>query len=469
MALVSRAVALCAFALLALAAPAGAGPPGQWTALNDAESNTLEVGLARSGNGLLNVLWTRDTAVLNTQISANARNVIGPHMVFVYGNGASNTTALLPTAGGGLRAFFAGLYPDDPHDVGMSTATSADGVGWAVQPTLASASEPGRRSPVYVASGIGGTILGNGTPLSIWGDSAPNAHGYHVGTSDQSPDVPYAGGGATAGGPNAATDSESGAVAIGWNDLNEDRTLIRMIEPVGDPIDFDPWFPPGPQINTPGGEAPDALERVAMTGRDGAGIFVAYLRGTNAFLSRATVWRIGAPNPMTLSPRRARFPGVARSVGGRLWAFWARRPSAGWRIYAARSNASATRFGATVTIRPPRGTDSLYSLEGEGTAPGGTLDILALAQGPNVDIDNFHQRIRPGITLAAKALGDGQVRFTTRDAGAALATTIKFAGKTAPTGSDGKVVMSAEPRRKRYKATATKAGYHPAAVRVRVK
>ena len=57
MALVSRLAAVCALALLAPAVPAQAGPPGRWTPLNDAESNTLEVGVARSGNGLLNILW----------------------------------------------------------------------------------------------------------------------------------------------------------------------------------------------------------------------------------------------------------------------------------------------------------------------------------------------------------------------------------------------------------------------------
>ena len=196
---------------------------------------------------------------------------------------------------------------------------------------------------------------------------------------------------------------------------------------------------------------------------------MAYLRGTNAFLSKAAIWRIGAPTPRVFPGRGARFPGVARSSEGRLWAFWARRPSSAWRIFAARSNKKATKFGATVRIKAPRGTDSLYSLEGEGTAPFGTLDLLALAEGPNVEIDNFHQRIRPGITLKAKPLGNGEVRFKTRDAGAKLATTIAFAGQTVETGDDGKVVMQAAPRRKRYKATATKLGYHPATKRVRVR
>jgi hypothetical protein len=106
-------------------------------------------------------------------------------------------------------------------------------------------------------------------------------------------------------------------------------------------------------------------------------------------------------------------------------------------------------------------------VEGEGTAPGGALDLVALVVRSG-GIANYHQRVRPGITLLAKALGNGQVRFTTRDAGAPLATTVTFAGKTKQTGPDGKVVLAGEPGKK-SKATATKNGYAPASRRVKVK
>lgn len=433
----------------------------------DAEfSNTLEVGLARTSNGVLNVLWTRDRTVFNTQISKTSPKVTGTHTVFVYDDpsgGATSSAALLPAPGGGLRAFFGGLYPDHPLDVGMATATSPDGVTWAVQPTLASDSRTGKRSSVYAAAGIGGTIANNGVPISIWGDSAPGQAGYHVGTDDKTDDVRFGDEtSATVGGPNAATDTATGQVAIAWNDLDAGRVLVQSI------------FPPGPRINTPRGEAPDALERVAMTGRSGPGIFVAYLHGTNGFLSKPAVLRVGADDPFVLSSQRgARFVGVARGTAGRLWAFWARQ-AGGWRIHARRSNKKATAFGATVTIKPPgaSGDPSVFSLEGEGTAPGGMLDLLALVQrrgGNTDDLTNWHQRIRPGITLRAKALGQGMVRFTTRDAGVKLATVIHFAGETKETGADGVVEMFAQPRRKRYTARATRDEYHPAARKVKVK
>ena len=476
MALVSRSLALGALSLLALATPASAGPPGTWTGLNDADTNALEVGVARDGNGLLNVLWSRDTQVLNTQISENARSMSGPHTVFVYEHpsGSAGPTALVAAPGGTLRAFFAGRYPGNDHDGGMSTATSTDGVTWDVQPTLASNDEPSDRSPVHGAAGIGAAIW-NGTPVSIWGDAAPNTHGYHIGTNSDTPDVRFGSPGVTVTSPNAAADSSTGDLAVGWSDIDAGRTLVKFVQPTFDAGDFDPWFPAGPQLETPGGEAPDFTERVAMTGRsdEAPGIFIAYLRGTDPLQGQPAVWRIGADGTLRGLPddRGARFPGVAMATEGRLWAFWGRVVDDVWHVFAARTNLKATRFGAPVMIPVPGGAEStLFSLEGEGTAPEGALDLLALVQtsADESDVDNYHQRIRPGITLRVTRLGDGQVRFKTRDAGVKLATTIRFAGKTKATGKDGKVVMTG-PAGKKRTATAAAPGYHPASKRFRVK
>jgi hypothetical protein len=459
MAPVSRAVVFCALVTLAPASIALAGKPGQWTKVHDADGNTTEVGLARSSNGLLNVLWSRDldNAVLNTQLAADASGLIGPHRVYAYPDptgAASSSVALVPAPGGGLRAFFSGLSPASELRERMATATSFDGVSWIVQPTPASDDRTGMGSPVYAAQGISGTIANNGVPISIWGDSSPGAAGYHVGTSSTDPDIHFGGPSATVGDPNVATDSVSGQVVIGWNDLDAGRTLVQSIAPAG------------ARMNTPGGEAPDALERVGMATRDGGGIFIGYLRGTNPFLSKMAVWRFGAAKPMILSPRDARYPGVARGPGGRLWAYWVLQRD-NYRIFAARSNEAATQFGAPVRLKPPKGTDAVHSTEGEGTAPGGALDLVVLAT-RNGSVANYHQRIRPGITLLAKRLGNGEVRFTTLDAGAPLATTVTFTGKTKQTGPDGKVVLAGE-RGKKATAKATKNGYHPASRRVKVK
>lgn len=457
----ARTALACAVALLLAAAPAAAGPPGSWTKLAPGDSTTKEIGVARGPDGKLNVLWTTDKTVQNTQLSADAKTVAGPFPVFTYGDGVSGGVSLLPAAGG-LRAFFAGLYHDHPLDVGLATATSATGTAWSVQQTLASDSRTGMRSSVYAAQGIGGTVAPNGTPVSIWGDSAPGQAGYHVGVSDQTADVHFGGNSATVASPNAASDSASGRVAIGWNDIDAGYVIVQSISP------------PAARVQLPGAQAPDLTERLSMTGRIGApGIYVAYLRGENVFTSPPAVWRFGASSSTVLrAGARARFVGVAAAPGGRLWAFWAERPAGTeWRIYARRSNAAATAWGAIVTIKPPKAaggpfSGSVYSLEGEGTAPGGALDLLALFQRSDDDVSNWHQRIRPGLTLLAKALGDGRVAFTVRDAGDPVAATVRFAGKSAGTGADGKVTMSAAPGRRT--ARAQRSGYAPAKRRVKV-
>jgi hypothetical protein len=452
----ARALGAAAMSLLVLLAASGsasAGPPGAWSKVTGPDQNYLEIGVARTGGGTLHVLWTKGKSVLNTRISADAKTVSAPSTVFTYGDAVNNDVALI-AAPGGLRAFFAGLYNHHPLDSVLATATSTNGTSWSVQPTPASDGTTGNRSPVYVAAGIGGAIEKNGVPISIWGDSGGGAAGYHEGLSSSDPDVHFGGSSATVDGPNAAVDSVTGQVAIAWNDIDSARVLVQSVSPAGG------------RLKTPGGQAPDGLERVAMTGRQGAaGIYVAYLNGTNSFTSRPAIWRVGAANGMVLSNvTGARFMGVASAPQGRLWAFWMRKSPA-LQIFAARSNPAATAFGAIVTLKPPVGMNVGYSLEGEGSR--GPLDLLALVASSSSNIANWHQRVLPGLSLKATG-GKGKATFKVTDVGAPVSgATVSFAGKSKTTGPKGKVTISAKPGKRT--ATATKAGYTKATRNVTVK
>jgi hypothetical protein len=367
-------------------------------------------------------------------------------------------------APGGLRAFFVGIDAG-PLDGLVATATSTDGVSWAVQPTGASdSSTEGRLRP---RAPLGGTMtkLDDGTlPVSIWGGINGEA-GFHVGTSDQTPNVRFYDGDAARcciAEANAATDPGSGAVAIGYTDP-DGQQVVKYVTPTGDATRFD----------LPGGHAAEnGPGPLGMTGRSPYKIFVAYLRGTNAFAGRPTVWwPLSDSGPISLTKRDGRFPGVARSVDGRIWAFWAEGLTTGQtrRIFARRSNKDATGFGETVLVKPPKGTNqgNVLNLEGEGTASGGALDLVASLSGPENGVGNYVTRVLPGITLRVKKLNSGGVRFTTLDAGAKLATKIKFAGDTKQTGSDGKVTFPT-PEPGKYTAKATRSGYTPTEKRVRV-
>jgi hypothetical protein len=451
-----------------------AGPPGSWTKVtnfNSQGANTDEVSLARTGNGVLHVLWTQDSsnAVLNTRLSADAQNVLGTSTVFTYGDTVNNRPALIAVPGG-LRAFFAGLFSGDQnHDGGLSTATSGDGVSWAVQSTLASQSDGAgnEASTVYVASGIDATLFSNGTPLSIWGDSGS---GYHVGTSQSTPDVRYGTSLASTFDPGAATDSDTGAVAIGWNDLDAGSVRVAFVQPT-----TSPWFPRGPISSPPGASAPDLQHSVGMTARSGGagGIYVAYLRGSNPFSSSPAIWRIGAGNAQSLTNADGSLSGVTMGPGGRLWAFWREEDQS---IHVRRSNTAADAWGADTVVDPPGGTSTVWTLAGEGSAVAcGALDVVALAS-VGSDLANYQQRVNPGLTLKKKVLNGKKgkkekVKFTTLDAGDLVNATVKFGKKKAATGGDGKVKLAIKRKEetRKVKATASGSCFSKATVKVKVK
>ena len=472
--MISRAAALSVLAVLAFAVPAFAGPPGTWTKVTNFNSQSInfyEVSLARGGDGTLNVLWTQDPteAVLNTRLSADAQNVLGTSTVFDY-TGGVNDAELLPLPGGGLRAFFAGLISSDQkHDGGLSTATSADGVTWAVQPTLASETDgaDNEQSTVYAAAGIGGTLFSNGTPLSIWGSGDA---GYHVGTSETTPDVRF-GGSTDVFDPDAATDAATGQVAIAWNSIDTESVQTAFVQQT-----TSPWFPPGPAVSPPGSGAPETQDTVGITGRSGGadGIYVAYLRGTNPFNGKAAVWRIGATNAATLSRGDAQSVGITQGPGGSLWAFWAEVEDS-LEIHARRSDASASSWGAETVVRPPNGTTSLWSLKGEGSSVScGALDVVAHATVGD-DLADYHQRLLAGLTLKKKILNGkrgekAKVRFTTLDAGDPVNATVEVGKQEKATGDDGKVKFKIDRKRrtKKVKAFASGECYEDALLRVKI-
>ena len=476
MALISRSAAICGLASLALASSAAAGPPGSWTQVTNFSAqgvNTDEVSLGRTGDGVLHILWTEDDskAVFNTRLSSNAQNVLGTSTVFEYGGSVNNAVVLVPAPAGSLRAFFSGLFADDQnHDGGMSTATSADGVSWAVKPNLASEADGSNEaSPVYAAAGIGGTTFSNGAPLSIWGDSSPGASGYHVGVSPQTPDVRFGGTAAGTVDPEAATDSDTGAVAIGWNDIDTGSVMVAPVQAT-----TSPWFPPGAATTPPGGQAPDLQHPVGMTGRSGAdGIYVAYLRGTNPFSASPAVWRFGTDNAETLTGADGSRAGITAGPDGRLWAFWKEEDES---IHARRSDTTATTWGADNEIDPPNGTSTVWSLKGEGTGVScGALDLVALVTADG-GTANHQQRVLPGLDLKKKILngkkGEKQkVRFTTLDAGDPVDAKVKFGKTTKATGDDGKVKIKIKRKLKtrKVKAKATDECYASDQLKVKVK
>lgn len=467
------AMLLCTFILSAVSASLQAGAPGTWTQITGLDvpaKNTDEIGLARSAEGVLHIAWTRDQGVseadlLHTSISAAATDVIGPDPIVTGWDAINNSVALVPGPNGGLRVFFAGLLRRSPITDQMSTATAgADGTSWSVQPHPASYNVPGGNRPVYAAAGIGAAVGLDGTPVSIWGDSAPNAAGYHVGLDPSDPDVPYSSG-CCVYDPHAAIDAVSGEVAVAWNSLADDPVLQVM------------WLPTAEVLTAPGSAATQLGHRVGMTGRIGApGIYVAYTAGVNRFAGVPVLWRVGDLDPLVVEDEPgARDTTIAAAPDGRLWVMWHRDGL----IYAARSNPAATLFGATVPVQPVAGTQTIFGLTGE--ASGGPMDILALIDRGGDDRGYWYQRVLPGLSLQThpakiSSRKGGTLSVTVTDAGEAVigaTVTIKIGRKTlrGVTGTSGKVRWKIKRGTKRgvYRVDASKPEYTTAATSLWVK
>lgn len=391
-------------AALAAASPAlAAEPPGkEWTPLNDQPSsqvninNTNEVGLERTADGVLHVVWVngRDNgteALIHTPFTGtdpDSPGALGAKTTILVLDQSSNESFndrvdLIRDSGGNIRALFGALNPGSPYDTILATTSSATGASWsAVVPASATAS--GQRSPVYAAAGIGGGTGLDGTIFSTWGDSSPSGGGYHVGLNTTNPDVPF-----TAAcceiDPNVGVDSTTGEVAVASN-IQGSGIRVKLLNGAT-------------TLTVPKSAAAYPAQRTSISGRIGApGIWVGYGTGTNQFDAKPAVWEVGAEKFTFLKNQGdAENVGMAPGPGGRLWVYWERDEM----VFATRTNPEVTKFGAIVKAKGPLGgANATYRLAGEGSL--GSLDLFGLfdVQG---NLGWWTERFAPGLSLKGEA------------------------------------------------------------------
>lgn len=450
-------------AALCLPAAAQAGAPGTWsqvTGIGVNGKNTDEIGVARTTDGVLHVAWTRDPLgatynddLLHSAIGGDGKAVSGPDPI-LGGFALNNSVDLLRGSDGGLRVFFAGLKPGNPLDTLLATASSGpSGKAWAVQPSPVSNSTPGSNSPVYVASGIGAGLAPGGTPVAAWGDSSPSGGGYHAGLSTATPDVKFPGACCDLH-PDAATSADGQFVLARTVNYTDTAIIARLAS--------------GQELTAPNSAAAQSSERVSLSGRIGKpGVYIAYTSGDNPFTGFPTIWRVGAAKASRLSNKQGgEHTRLAQAPGGAMWVFWENDN----RIYARRSNRNLTKWGQTVSLKPPKGTQTVYRLDGDGSR--GPLDVLALVQRGGGQHAYWHQRLLPGLSLTVKKKS-GKLTYKVTDAGQpikAAKVTVKRKGSGAvskTTGSKGTASFKA--KKGTYSATARKKGYAKATKKVKVK
>jgi hypothetical protein len=450
--LLGAAVATCV--LLVMATGAQAGPRGQWTRLPGTVINFAEPGLARTGDGVLHVVYTRRNGtkedLVHLEVSPNGK--AGPDAVAIGGWSSMSHPDLLRMPDGSLRAFFGGIRSTNVGETNkrLSTATApASGAPWTLR------SGDVVQAPSAYATGVTGAGLAkDGTPISTWSGSP--GLGYHYGINGGDPDRSIPQSGCCLYTPDVAVDATNGQAWVGFHSNESDGPGL-YVNAIGS------GGPQGgrklAQGSVVGKSSIYPGNRTSLTGRIGAGgVYLVYGQGYPTFKTLA-LWKVDTGRPhLVIKADRNEHANVAAAPEGRLWLMWEQNSV----IYAARTNRAASRVGAVNAIRPPTGA-SIFRLNGEGSA--GPLDLIANMQAAGGQA-LWHQQVWPKLTLTGSRSGS-RIVFRVTDAGDAVAgATVKAGGKTLRTNAAGRATLVKAPAG-RVKATASRPAYAPATATVR--
>jgi hypothetical protein len=449
--LVASTVLVVALASVTAALSASAGPPGVWTKVTDGDRRNIDdVGLARTSNGVLHVLWQRRTGPIETSIvhtAVTTAGKVGKTNPVVTGLRTADNPAVLVLPGGSLQAFFASLG-DTTGESGVTGAIApASGIGWSRQ--------GGRVSSTQTSVGpVGAALTADGTPAFAY--SATSTLGVHIGTDAADADFSvrpdkkccdYV--------PELATDPKTGQTVLAYysNARGRSGTWVRPVAPkVGKPTRA-----PG---SVTGGKSLDVDQHVALSARLGApGVYVGYCSGYPVCKS-TLLWRVGGGKPLKVGGSEdVEDVDVAPGPDGRLWVMW--HDGRTKQLHATRTNQAATRIGPLLTLAPPKGTSNMWKLAGEGSL--GPLDVLVSATVGGA-LQTWHTQVLPRLELSVQKSGTS-VKLVVTDAGDPIGgATVTLGGKALKTNASG-VATAAAPKGN-VTATAATAGYQPATATV---
>jgi hypothetical protein len=451
-----RTLRLGAVAILvavALVSTVRAGSPGTWTRVTDTGGQNIdEVGLARTADGVLHVVWPKRSGkhageIWHTPVSRIGR--VGTATAATARWDAVDNPDLVVLPNGSLRLFFAGLGTTFAQGGIQSASAPASGAPWTPQGSRVSAS-------VGAGGPVGATTLSDGTPIFTWASGTDLF--VHVGLSSGSPDLDlgpsprccfYL--------PNVERDRASGQVVIAFHSLvsGEPGIFVQTIRPALGQRRL------VPSSLTKGNFLPPD-QRTPLVARSAGGIYVAFCKGYPTCRS-VRLWKVGSAKPLT-EATGGTIEDVNASPGpaGRIWVMWQDRATK--RVFARRSNRAATRFGPLTVIKPPPGTTSIWKVDGEGSR--GTLDLLVSISTSGSLATTWHTQVRPRLSLRCK--GGKIVACTVTDAGDPVAgAKVKIGSKKLVSNSHGKVAANVPPGL--LTVVAAKGGYKGASARVRSK
>jgi hypothetical protein len=450
---VTRRIVLAAVVLALAAAPTAEA--ATWKQLTSAGgANIDQVALARTGDGVLHVVWHKQTGpntedLLHTAIAANGK--VGATTPVQSGWATIGNAGLTTIPGGGLRAFWGGIRTIDPNETNQdeNMAVSADGgASWAL--TTGSVVQLGTQA---YGSSVSATTRPDGTPviayagtLGTWVHAGADAT---LGNFDLQAPLGHYG-----YDPNIASDASGTMIAWYSNATGHLGPHAQAVNPDGSPV--------GSAMQMPGTANMDVgmLSRTPLVARAGGGFYVAYPTGYPTQNS-VRVWKVGATRTTLLDKTASNsLAAISADSSGRLWVAW----KDGTRVLASRSNKTGTKWGAIVDAGQPKHAGSLYSLDANAT-PGGGADLFGnYGIGTNPTTSTFYARIDPGLTLTAKKSGS-HYSFTVTDAGSPVkGAKVKGAGKSGTTDSKGRAELDV---RRKTTVTASASGYTSASIKLK--
>ena len=361
-----RLILAAALTLVAASAPAAAAAP--WRQVTASGGDGIDqVGLVRTGDGVLHVAWHKDGDLLHTAI--DRRGKVGATTPIQSG-WTGHMDAALTAVPGGIRVVWGAIRttdPNDPNDDLNTALSTTGGISWQLTP----GSIIPRGAQAY-GSDASATTLPNGTVLEAWAGTLGTW--VHSGLDPARPNVDYqAQLGQYGYNPGLASDA-AGRAMMAWFSSGAGRlgVIAQAVGADGSPAGAAMTMP-GSQVMQGG----SSLSKTPIVARaSGGGFYVAYALGYPT-ANRVRVWRVGASTAKLIARTDANSQvTLAADPKGRIWAVWSDGTFGETHVLAARSNRDATRFGARVDAGAVRGAHSTYSVDASATA--GALDILAL-------------------------------------------------------------------------------------------
>jgi hypothetical protein len=433
----------------ALAASAKSTAHSKWVRITGPNNTGAQLGLARTSDGVLNVIWNHGvpapTTIYDTRYSSSGAK-LGTSTV-VSNFGGAGALAALVMSDGSLRLFASGAATTGSSVVGIHTFTApASGTPWT-----RAAGDVWGGAPAGASSTIGAALTKTGVPVTGWGGA------FQVGLSSGTSGTTACACFSLQG--NLATDASSGAVIMSGlgqpSGYKYAGTFVQEVTPSnGGRVVL-------PSANQGSGDS-------GVSGRLGAsGVYVMYSDNTRPQVTKPAV-RLYRYKGATKTIAKGAFTVAKVFPGpqGRLWLMWGDAQDG---VFVTRTNKAAGKREPVQKLKAPPGTGFLWDADGEGSQ--GALDLFVKSDAGG-GLGFWHAHVLARFSLKARVAHHrkgtaAKVTLVLRDAGDAVAGAKISVGKRKLT-TNAKGAVSLKLRHGVYSVGAKAPSYKPAKVKVKV-